>query len=126
MVKIGIVGSRNFSDYELLKVNIDHFVNRYETDEFVIVSGGAKGADSLAEKYASERHFNIIIHRADWNKHGRAAGMIRNGLIVSDSDVLVAFWNGSSKGTKNTIDRAKKKGIPVHVIDTFTRTLVGE
>lgn len=74
-----------------------------------IVSGGAKGADSLAERYAQENGLEMVIYYPDWEKHGRAAGPIRNRLIVDEADAVVAFWDGKSRGTKSTIDLTLNK-----------------
>jgi hypothetical protein len=104
-MKIAIIGSRTFSDYDFLcllmkTINID-------IDE--IVSGGASGVDSLAEHYANENNIPIKIFKAEWNKYGKAAGFIRNKLIIEYADKVIAIWDGKSKGTKNSIDLATKQ-----------------
>ena len=105
-MNISIIGSRSFNDYALLKETID---KEFENKEIsLIVSGGAKGADSLGEKYAINNGIAVKIFLPDWKKYGRGAGFVRNKTIVENSDVVVAFWNGVSKGTKNSIDVAKK------------------
>ena len=80
---------------------------------FTLISGGARGADRLAERFADEHNLKKIIHKPDWNKCGRAAGFMRNAKIIADSDVLVAFWDGKSRGTKDSIEKARKKNITV-------------
>ena len=82
-----------------------------------IVSGGAKGADSLAAAIARAIGLPLIEHPPDWDKHGKAAGFVRNQLIVQDADVLVAFFGpgDETKGTNHTIRMARKKRIPVHI-----------
>ena len=102
-MKVGIVGSRSFNDYELLKNWIDKICSATE-----IVSGGAYGADKLAEKFAEEHSIPIKIYKPDWNKYGKSAGMIRNGKIVEASDIIVAFWDLQSAGTKDSINKAIK------------------
>jgi len=104
MMKFAIVGSRTFENYDLVKKTLKDL----EITE--IVSGGAKGADSLAEKYAKENNIPTKIFKPDWEKFGRAAGMIRNKHIIDYSEKVIAFWDGISKGTKNSIDHAKKQG----------------
>lgn len=100
-MKIAIVGSRNFNDYPLL-VNI---LNLFcLPDE--IISGGAKGADTLADNYAENNGIKFTVFKADWNKYGKSAGFIRNRLIVNAADMVIAFWDGESRGTKDTIDKA--------------------
>ncbi|MFW5847609.1 MAG: DUF2493 domain-containing protein [bacterium] len=104
-IKIAVVGSRTFNNYNFLC----EILNKYKENIFLIVSGGAKGADSLGEKWANENNIKTLIIRPDWEKHGRAAGFIRNKDIVDESDIVIAFWNQTSKGTKNTIDYAIKQ-----------------
>jgi len=108
-IKVGVVGSRSFSDYEFLKEMLQWH------DIKLIVSGGAKGADQLAEKYAAERGIPTRIRKPNWDKHGRGAGFIRNKEIVETSDEIIAFWDGKSRGTKHTIGLAEDAGKPVHV-----------
>lgn len=113
---LGIVGSRTFDDYELLcewVKRLERPTRRVET----IVSGGARGADSLAERYAKEFDKGILVFDPHWQLEGRNAGIIRNKRIVNASSELLAFWDGKSRGTAHSIDFAKKKGIPVHVVN---------
>lgn len=106
-MNLGIVGSRSFGDYDLLKKEI---LNLYSIDSIkCIVSGGANGADKLAEKFADEYKLEKKIFLPDWNKYGKKAGYIRNKQIVESSDKLIAFWDNKSPGTKITIDLAKNK-----------------
>ncbi len=109
-VKVAVIGSRNFNDYDLVKKTLD------DMKISLIVSGGAKGADSFGEKYAKEKDINTLIFYPDWKKYGKAAGMIRNTEIVKNSDIIVAFWDGVSKGTKDSINKAKKLNKQVKVV----------
>ena len=111
-MKIGVVGSRTFDDYKLLTDTLEALVDNIE----VIVSGGANGADKLAAKYAQNKNINLIEFLPQWQLHGRSAGIIRNRSIVQESDMILAFWDGLSKGTANTISRARKAGKTVRVI----------
>lgn len=106
-MQVGVIGSRSFNDYNLLEKTLNE-LNSINT----IVSGGARGADSLAEVYANSNDIELVVFKPDWSI-GRQAAAIRNLKIVENSDVLVAFWDGSSKGTKMTIDMATKSGIRV-------------
>ena len=110
----GIVGSRSFQDWDRFVVELDRLMTGQVVDR--IVSGGADGADSLAERFALERGIPITVHQADWERYRSKAGPKRNRLIVRDSDVIVAFWVGVSTGTKNTIRRAREAGKTVHII----------
>lgn len=85
-----------------------------EDDE--IISGGAKGADTLAERFAKEREYETLIFSADWKTHGKAAGFIRNKQIVVACDMVLAFWDGKSKGTQHTIVLAKAAKRPTFII----------
>lgn len=103
---IAVIGSRSFDNYPFLKNTLDNLRKSFLINE--IVSGGAKGADSLAEEYAREKLLRIKVFHPDWNKHGRAAGILRNAQIVKASDFIVAFWDGESPGTKNSLSEARK------------------
>jgi len=107
--KMGVIGSRNFVNYEFMKKILDSF------SFSEIVSGGATGADSLAKKYAEEKNLLITEILPDWNQYGRSAGFKRNKLIVDQSDAIVAFWDGKSKGTAHSIRLAKKVGKNVYI-----------
>ena len=115
--KVIIARDRHFNDYELLKEKCNYYLQRkLQESRVVIISGHATGADALGERYAQERGLSLDAHPADWNKHGRAAGPIRNAEMAEAADTLIAFWNGASRGTKNIIDTAKSKGLKVVVI----------
>ena len=119
-MRVAIVGSRKFYDfYHVVKVMRDF---RKEHEVEAIISGKAFGADFLGEMYARSRGINFIGHQANWELHGRSAGMIRNLDIVEDSDEVIAFWDGKSKGTQNTISVTQDKGKKVH-IHTFDQDM---
>jgi predicted Rossmann fold nucleotide-binding protein DprA/Smf involved in DNA uptake len=115
-MRIGVVGSRSFNDYELLKKYLDrlHSIKPIEC----IVSGGANGADTLGEQWAKDNGIKRDIYRPNWKKYGKKAGFLRNLSIISKSDAIVAFWDGISKGTKHTIDESRKQGKRVKIIYT--------
>lgn len=101
---VAVVGSRSFNDYDYMK----EMLEQYDIEE--VVSGGCRyGADKLAERYADEKDLILTILPADWNNLGKKAGFVRNVDIVKRSDMVIAFWDGKSKGTKHTIDIAKKQ-----------------
>ena len=111
-MKILVCGSRHYLIYPEFKKYLE------EMDVTSMVSGGAQGADYLAQKYAEEKGIPIFIYPADWEKHGRAAGPIRNKQMLDEGkpDMVIAFWDRHSKGTKNMMDQAKKAGVPVKVV----------
>jgi len=114
-LRVAVVGSRTFKLKGLLVYYLDNYFwsVRYK---IIIVSGGAKGADSFAEEWADERKVKTKIYKAKWQKYGKRAGFVRNEKIVKNCDVVVAFWDGESKGTKHTIDLARKIGLKVYVV----------
>lgn len=105
-MKVAIIGSRDFTDYKYMLDCILKTVVVSEID--CIVSGGARGADTLAEFFAMSCNIPTMIFKADWNKFGKAAGFIRNTQIVENSDIVLAFPIGESKGTYDSIAKAKK------------------
>ena len=115
--RVIIAGGRDFNDYSLLKAKCDNILaDKTATHRIIVVSGAAKGADSLGEQYAREKGYTVERYPADWNTHGRAAGPIRNTQMANSADALIAFWDGQSKGTKSMINIAKTKGLGVRVI----------
>ena len=118
-VKVIVAGSRSFDNYELLKEKCDYYLSDALAKgyDIEIVSGTAKGADKLGEQYARENNFKIAYFPADWKSYGKRGGYIRNQQMADYSDALIAFWDGSSKGTKHMIDIAKGK----HML---TRTVI--
>ena len=115
--RIIIAGGRNFNDYSLLKEKVNNIISdKRKTHQIYIVSGKARGADSLGEKYANENGLNIMEFPADWDKHGRSAGYKRNVEMAENADALIAFWDGESRGTKHMIDIAKEKNLLTRII----------
>jgi len=112
-MKLAIVGGRDFTDYALLQYTVEHY---YPLEMIsTIISGGARGADSLARRYAEENGITFTEYKPDW-KLGRGAGIIRNRQIVTDCDVLIAFWDGRSRGTISSIEIAHKQRKTVHIV----------
>ena len=110
-MRVAIIGSRDFNDYELVQKTL----NPVKEKITLIVSGGARGADSLGARYAKDNQIETSIFIPDWDKHGKSAGYIRNKDIVSNCDVVIAFWDGQSKGTQHSFKLAKElnKGIKI-------------
>lgn len=115
MFKVIIAGSRGFSNYDLLKSKMDYFLSNM-TDKIQIVSGTARGADQLGERYANEKGYSIQRFPADWEHEGKSAGYKRNVKMAEYADALVAFWNGSSRGTKHMIDIAQSHKLRIRVV----------
>lgn len=117
--RVIIAGTRDFNDYQLLRDKCDAILSAKRQDSnIVIVSGTARGADRLGERYARERGYEIRQFPADWLNDEKKAGPIRNAKMADNADALIAFWDGQSRGTKNMIETAKRKGLAVRTIDT--------
>ena len=114
MFKVIIAGGREFDNYEELCKVADFKLS--EKSEIEVVSGTAKGADQLGEKYAKERGYALKQFPADWNRFGLSAGYKRNEDMAIYADALIAFWDGKSKGTKHMIELARKHKIMIKVI----------
>lgn len=112
--KVIVAGSRDFDDYALLCNTLDELFPKRDIE---IVSGNARGADRLGERYAEDRWINCMKFPANWAKYGKGAGPIRNQEMADYADILVAFWDYQSSGTRDMITRAMKEGLEVHVID---------
>lgn len=114
-----VVGSRDFNDSELLKRTLDRLLENH--DAVTIISGGAKGADTLTEAYAVEHGYQSVIFKPDWKQYGRGAGIKRNEqmhqfIAEQDNRVCVAFWDGQSKGTQSNFKLAQKYNNPLRII----------
>ena len=112
-MKLAVVGSRDFNDYGMAEEAIGKLVLKNSITE--LVSGGAGGADQLAERYAREHSIPITVFEPDWELQKRGAGHRRNEKIVSAADMVLAFWDGKSKGTKHTLDLACRLGKEVRI-----------
>lgn len=111
--KIMVCGSRTINDEKLIFSKLDDVLINYPN--MVLISGNAKGVDSISEKWAKSHDIQIELYKPDWQKYGRAAGIIRNKLMVENSDFVVVFWDGISKGTKSDIDFCKKLNKPFFI-----------
>ena len=118
--RVIIAGGRNFENYKYMceKLN-DLFYNstNFEKRDIKIISGMAKGADTLVIRYADEHNLTKILFPANWKLYPRAAGFLRNEDMLSIATHLIAFWDGKSSGTKHMIDITQEKGIPIWVFN---------
>jgi hypothetical protein len=112
-MKLAIIGSRTFNDYSLLEETL----SKYKDKITLVVSGGAKGADFLGEKWANKNKIKTLIFYPDWDKHGKKAGFIRNENIIKNCDGCVAFWDRESKGTKHSLELCEKYSKPYKIIE---------
>lgn len=115
-MKLAIIGSRTCPP-----IDIEQFL-KYIPD--TIVSGGAKGADTYAREFAKKKGLNLIEFLPQYDKYGRTAPLVRNKLIVEECDCLIAFWDGTSRGTKYTIDYAHQLGKPIKIVNYVTNEII--
>jgi len=109
-VKTIIAGSRSITDIRY----IEEAVASSQIEITEIVSGGAKGIDTLAITYAQQHHIPLMIMRANWDQYGKSAGFRRNGEMANYADALIAIWDGQSRGTLHMINVAKERGLKVY------------
>jgi len=108
---IGIVGSRRRNSAEDYLLVLEAFLKIYKPWDIIVSGGCPKGADNFAEQIATAYKISIVIHRAEWDKYGKAAGFKRNTYIAQDADVLIACVASDRKGgTEDTIKKYVKLG----------------
>jgi hypothetical protein len=111
-MKTIIAGSRNFED--LLKMTEE--LNDIDFEITEVISGDARGADRTGEAWAKINNIPIKKMPADWDRYGRSAGYIRNEDMAKCAEVLIAFWDGESRGTKHMIDIAERLCLKVMIV----------
>ena len=127
-LRVIVAGGRDFDDFPLLmnkciEIIVEATKEDNTIDKIRIVSGGARGADKLGEQYAQIAHYDVSRFPADWNRYGKSAGYRRNAEMAKfasedgNKGVLIAFWDGNSRGTKHMIDLGKRYELEVHVVN---------
>ncbi len=114
--RLVVAGSRDFTDEALLNRELDQLLA--DKPSVTIISGTAKGADRLGEKYAEEHGYTVERFAAEWEKYHRGAGPIRNEKMVETADAVIVFWDNQSSGAKNIIECARKHQIPCKIVRT--------
>ena len=122
-MRVAIVGSRDYPNWSSIINFVKRLAGKYP--DTVVVSGGARGVDSVAVKAAELAGLKVEVYPADWDKHGKKAGFLRNKTIVDRADKLVAFWDMESAGTAHSIGLALEKKIPVYVSGPESLSPVG-
>jgi len=115
-IALAVVGSRKYRDRQCVFKKLDRIHKNLGIR--LIISGGAQGPDSYSQEWAESRNVETCIFLPDWERFKKSAGFIRNADIVEACDRLLAFWDGESKGTKHSIDLARKKQRPRMIIQT--------
>ena len=127
-LRIIVAGSREFKNYDLLRDTLMDYLDFMDDKDVVdnpsqvkFISGTAKGADTLGEQFAYTYEYEVKRFVPDWGTYGKSAGYRRNAEMVKYASeaygVLIAFWDGQSRGTKHMIDLANKYGLEVHVVN---------
>ena len=116
-MKVAIVGSRG--------LRVSHLENYLPPDVTEIVSGGARGIDAAARDYAQKAGIPLVEYLPDYRRYGRAAPLRRNLLIVQHCDLLLAFWDGKSRGTRCVVDCCKRMGVPFRLFRAKGETVEG-
>jgi len=106
-MRVAVIGSRGLC--------VDDLGSYLPPDTTEIVSGGARGVDTSARKYALANGLKLTEYLPEYKRYGRGAPLKRNITIIENADLVLAFWDGSSRGTKFVIDSCKKRNIPVEV-----------
>ena len=120
MMRIIIAGSRSVSESDVREA-----VQSCSWAGFVtaVVSGTARGADTYGEMWAKENRLDIHRYPADWKKHGKRAGPLRNAVMSESAEGLIAVWDGESRGTRSMIDLAAERGLRIAIFNTQTRLI---
>lgn len=123
-MKFAVTGSRSIVD----PLVVAYILDWYKSEITSVIHGGAKGVDSLAYQWAQKHQILVTVVLPDWQAHGKAADPIRNRTIVEHAEKVIAIWDGVSKGTKGTIDYARRICRPVDlwVVAAGTIELVTE
>lgn len=114
--KVVVCGGRNFNDYDLLEQKLDFFLANLDKSKIDILSGCARGADTLAIKYAEKRGYKVYRFPAEWDRYGKEAGIVRNTMMAGSGSHCVAFWNKKSTGTLDMINKAKQQGLVTSIV----------
>lgn len=106
-MKTAIIGSRNITN-----VDLSRFIPSGTTE---IVSGGARGVDTVAKRYAVDHGLKLTEFLPDYEHFGRGAPLKRNITIIENADIVLAFWDGKSRGTKFVIENCRRRNIPIKI-----------
>lgn len=109
-MKLAIVGSRGIKH-----ADIEAILRQHNLQPSTVISGGAVGVDTLAEQWARNNGVKVEIFKPDYKKHLRGAPIRRNELMARECDMLLAIWDGKSKGTTHIMNYTRKLGKPVFV-----------
>lgn len=116
--RLVVAGCRDFNNYFKLAAELKRLIKEIGKDyTIIIISGGARGADTLGEKFARWHRLKIERFSAEWDKYGRSAGPRRNVQMAQVADGVIVFWDGKSRGTKSMIECAHRLRKPCRIIN---------
>ena len=119
-LRVIVAGGIDFTNINVMATvlnnlqDVDHVI---EIEKLTLICGMARGADLTAYKLFKEVGLPVEVYPADWDQYGKQAGYIRNTQMANVADMLIAFWDGSSSGTKHMITTARKHNLNVLVFD---------
>lgn len=116
-MKLIIAGSRDFKNAKLFSKTMQDFVEFHAVPSEIISGGCPSGADYYGERWAESHYVQIKLFPADWNKHGKAAGPIRNQQMAAYADRALIFWDGKSKGSQSMIEEMKRLNKPYTIVN---------
>lgn len=116
LYRVIIAGSRSITDQDLIYQYINHLLKNIKNDEIKIVTGLAKGVDTIGLNYGLENNYKTIGFPANWDKHKKSAGYMRNVLMSWYGTHLIAFWDGVSNDTKHMIDISMHNQLKIEII----------
>lgn len=121
-MRLAIIGTR---DYPGSPETVATAIAQYNLAPTAILCGEARGPDTWGRLWAEQRGIPVQSHPADWERYGRkSAGMIRNREIIGAADAVLALWDGVSKGTRDAIVLARRRGIPVYLVGGVAEPVV--
>lgn len=120
--KLIIAGTRTFSDPHLMQQALSNYLTKYQLygRQITVISGTAKGADAMGERFAEANNWQVIRMPAQWNRYGRSAGYKRNEEMAKIADGCICFWDGISPGTHHMIGLAYQYQLMVEVVNYST------
>ncbi len=107
-MRVAVIGSRTIKG-----IDLGHYL---PASTRAIITGGAAGVDTCAMHHARKEGLELVVFYPDYRRHGRGAPLKRNECIVNAADLVIAFWDGKSRGTANTIEKAHREGKPCRVV----------
>ena len=106
-MRVAVIGSR--------AITVENLQDYLQEGTTKIISGGAKGVDTCAREYAASNNIPLTEFKPEYDRYGRGAPLKRNITIIEKADIVLAFWDGKSRGTKYVIDACEERQIPVKV-----------